>query len=85
MPQYVIYTDEKITVWQRVGLVIEAESERELNEILNEPPLFYKAMKENRIEYNGEVSPYWESEDHAEWDHDNAEVKHTIHKKEAAA
>lgn len=83
MPQYVIYTDEKITVWQRVGLVIEAESERELEEILNEPPLFYKAMKQGRIEYNGETEPYWESENHADWDHDNAEIKHIIHPKEA--
>lgn len=85
MPQYVIYTDEKITVWQRVGLVIEAESERELNEILNEPPLFQQAMKQGRIEYNGETEPYWETEDHTEWDHDNAQLKHTIYKKEAAA
>ena len=35
MPKYIVYTDEKITVWQRVGLVIEAESERELDEIMN--------------------------------------------------
>jgi uncharacterized membrane protein len=71
MKEYRIYTDEKITVWQRVGLVIKVESERELNEILNEPGLFKKAMSEGRIEYNGEVSPYWETEDHQEWDHDN--------------
>lgn len=83
MPKYVIYTDEKITVWQRVGLVIEAESERQLDEIMNEPPLFKQAMQSGRIEYNGEVSPYWETEDHSEWDHDNFDLKHIIFEKEA--
>jgi len=74
MPKFRIYTDEKITVWQRVGLVIDAESERQLTEILNEPPLFELAMRAGKIEYNGDVQPYWESEDHAEWDHDSADV-----------
>lgn len=85
MPKYIIYTDEKITVWQRVGLVIEAESERQLDEIMNEPPLFKKAMESGQIEYNGDVSPYWETEDHADWDHDNWDIRHTIYEKEAAA
>jgi|TARA_R110000868_G_scaffold93306_2_gene258253 hypothetical protein len=84
MAKYVIYTDEKITVWQRVGLVIEAESERQLNEIMNEPPLFKQAMQSGRIEYNGETEPYWETEDHSEWDHDNFELKHIIFEKAAA-
>ncbi len=74
MKSFRVYTDEKITVWQRVGLVIHAESERELEEILNEPPLFQKAMREGRIEYSGDVQPYWDTEDHADWEHDNADA-----------
>ena len=70
MAHFRVYTDEKITLWQRVGLVIEAETERELNEILNEPALFQAAMNEGRIEYNGDCEPYWETEDHANWEHD---------------
>lgn len=70
MKTFRVFTDEQITVWQRVGLVIKAESERELEEIMNEPALFAKAMKDGRIEYNGEVLPYWETEDHKDWDHD---------------
>ena len=85
MPKYVIYTDEKITVWQRVGLVIEAESERQLDEIMNEPPLFQQAMRLGQIEYNGNVSPYWETEDHSEWDHDNWDLSHGFDESEAAA
>lgn len=81
MAKYVIYTYEKITVWQRVGLVIEAESERQLNEIMNEPPLFKQAMQSGQIEYNGETEPYWESENHAEWDHDNWDIRHIIYEK----
>ena len=74
MKSFRISTDEKITVWQRVGLVIHAENERELTEILNEPGLFKKAMSEGRNEYNGEVSPYWETEDHQEWDHEKPDI-----------
>jgi hypothetical protein len=70
MKTFRVSTDEQITVWQRVGLVIQAESERELEEIMNEPALFAKAMAEGRIEYNGEVSPYWETEEHKGWEHD---------------
>lgn len=81
MPKYIVYTDEKITVWQRVGLVIEAESERELDEIMNEPPLFQQAMKHGRIEYNGDVDGYWETEDHADWDHNNFNIKHIVYEK----
>jgi hypothetical protein len=82
MNKYRIYTDEKVTVWQRVGLVIEAETERELTEILNEPDLFQAAMNEGRIDYNGDVQPYWETEDHAGWDHDNTDIT-PINEKEA--
>jgi hypothetical protein len=81
MKTFRVSTDEKITVWQRVGLVSPAESERELIEILNEPGLFKKAMSEGRIEYNGEVSPYWETEDHQEWDHDNHNQTEIIKRK----
>lgn len=71
--QFRVYTDEKITVWQRVGLVITAESERELEEILNEPPLFHKAMAAGQIEYTGHVDPYWDTEEHQEWEHDSVD------------
>lgn len=74
MKSFRVSTDEQITVWQRVGLVIEAESERELEEILNEPTLFKQAMKQGRIAYNGEVSPYWDTENHKDWDHDNHDI-----------
>ena len=70
MKSFRVFTDEQIKVWQRVGLVIQAESERELEEIMNEPALFAKAMADGRIEYNGEVSPYWETEEHTDWDHE---------------
>ena len=29
MAQFRVYTDEKITLWQRVGLVIDAENEEQ--------------------------------------------------------
>ena len=72
--QFRVYTDEKITVWQRVGLVITAESERELEEILNEPPLFQKAMAAGQIEYTGHIEPYWETEEHKDWEHDDPTI-----------
>lgn len=84
MAQFRAYTDEKITLWQRVGLVIEAETERELIEILNEPPLFNKAMAAGKIEYTGDVQPYWETEAHADWDHDTPDIT-PITESEAAA
>jgi hypothetical protein len=68
--QFRVHTDEQILLWQRVGLVITAESERELEEILNEPPLFQKAMAAGKIEYTGHVEPYWETEEHQDWEHD---------------
>jgi len=71
--QFRVYTDEQITVWQRVGLVITAESERELEEILNEPPLFQKAMAAGKIEYTGHIDPYWDTEEHQEWEHDSVD------------
>lgn len=74
MPKFRVYTDEKITVWQRVGLVIEAENENELTAILNDPARFQELMYNGGGEYNGDVQPYWETEDHAEWDHDSADV-----------
>ena len=69
MAQFRVYTDEKITLWQRVGLVIEAESEAQAREILNDPARFQALMYDGGGEYNGEVDPYYETEDHAEWDH----------------
>lgn len=72
--QFKVYTDEQITVWQRVGLVITAESERELEEILNEPPLFQKAMAAGQIEYTGHIDPYWDTEEHKDWEHDDPTI-----------
>ena len=69
MNAYRLYTDEKITLWQRVGLVIEAESEEQAREILDDPARFAAAMTAGKIEYNGDVDPYWETEEHSEWDH----------------
>jgi len=74
MPKFRIYTDEKITVWQRVGLVIDAENENDAQAILADPARFNEVMYNGGGEYNGDVNPYWESEDHAEWDHDNFEL-----------
>lgn len=67
MPQFKVFTDEQITVWQRVGLIIEAETEQQALELLRDG----KAQ----IEYTGDVSPYWETEDHSNWDHDNVEIQ----------
>jgi len=69
MNKYRVYTDEKITVWQRVGLVIEADSEAQAREILNDPVRFNELMYDGGGEYNGDCEPYWETEDHADWDH----------------
>ena len=70
MAQFRVYTDEKITLWQRVGLVIEADSEAQAREILNDPARFQALMYDGGGEYNGEVDPYWETEEHSEWDND---------------
>jgi hypothetical protein len=68
MAQFRVYTDEKITLWQRVGLVIEADSEAQAREILNDQARFTALMYDGGGEYNGEVDPYWETEEHSEWD-----------------
>jgi hypothetical protein len=70
MKEFRVYTDEQIKVWQRVGLVIRADSEQAVQAILNDPKLFEQAMAEGQIEYNGEVDPYWDTEDHLDWEHD---------------
>lgn len=70
MKQFKVYTDEQIKLWQRVGLVIEAESEEELRAILNDSKRFDQAMADGRIEYNGDVDSWYETEDHCSWDHD---------------
>ena len=75
MNKYRVYTDEKITVWQRVGLVIEAESEQAARDILSDPARFNALMYDGGGEYNGDVSPYWETEEHGAWDHDNADIE----------
>ena len=69
MAKFKVYTDEKITVWQRVGLIIDAENEEQARAILNDPARFMALMYDGGGEYNGEVDPYWESEEHSEWDH----------------
>lgn len=70
MAIFKIYTDEKITLWQRVGLIIEAESEEEARAILANPTRFNEIMFNGGGEYSGEVDPYWETEDHLAWEHD---------------
>ena len=70
MAQFRIYTDEKITLWQRVGLVIEADSEAQAHEILNDPARFQALMYDGGGEYTGAVEPYWETEEHSEWAND---------------
>ena len=69
MAQFRIYTDEKITLWQRVGLVIDAENEEQARAILNDPTRFQALMYDGGGEYTGIVDTYFETEDHAEWDH----------------
>jgi hypothetical protein len=70
MAQFKVYTNEKITLWQRVGLVIEADSAEQAREILNDAARFQALMYDGGGEYTGDVDPYWETEDHAGWDHD---------------
>jgi hypothetical protein len=74
MKSFKVYTDEKITVWQRVGLVIQAESEQAARDILNDPARFQALMYDGGGEYTGDVAPYWESEEHSAWDHDNVDI-----------
>ena len=74
MPHFKVYTDEKITLWQRVGLVIEADSEEQAREILNNPARFQVLMYDGGGEYTGAVEPYWETEEHSEWDHDTPDI-----------
>lgn len=74
MPKFKIYTDEKITVWQRVGLIVEAESEAEAQKMLNDPARFGEMMFNGGGEYNGEIDPYWDTSDFVEWDHSSAEI-----------
>ena len=69
MAKFRIYTDEKITLWQRVGLIIEAESEAQAREILNDPSRFQALMYDGGGEYTGIVDTYFETEEHSEWDH----------------
>ena len=74
MAQFKVYTDEKITLWQRVGLVIEADSEEQAREILNDPTRFQALMYDGGGEYTGHVDPYWETEEHSEWDNDTPDI-----------
>ena len=74
MAQFRVYTDEKITLWQRVGLVIEADSEAQAHEILNDPARFQALMYDGGGEYTGAVEPYWETEEHSEWDNDTPDI-----------
>jgi hypothetical protein len=83
MKTFRVHTDEQIAVWQRVTLNIEVESERELQEILNEPDLFKRAMKDGRIEYIDVVDQYWETEDHKEWDHSSSSSDEILRSREA--
>lgn len=74
MKSFRVYTDEKITLWQRVGLVIQAESEQDARDILNDPKRFQAVMYDGGGEYNGDVAPYWESEENSGWDHAGADI-----------
>ena len=69
MGKFRIYTAEKITLWQRVGLVIDAENEEQARAILNDPARFGALMYDGGVEYTGIVDPYLETEEHSEWDH----------------
>ena len=84
MTKFSIQTDEQIKVWQRVGLVVEADSEEHLNEIMNDPIKFQEAMSKGKIEYNGSVDPYWETEDHNDWDHESFNINHTYEENQNA-
>lgn len=75
MPKFRVSTDEQVSVWQRVILVIDAESERELEEILNEPPLFNQAMRAGRVECVDVIDHYWETESGLNWDHETADFR----------
>lgn len=74
MKTFRVFTDERISVWQRVGLTIQAENEEEVKKLLSDEKLFMEAMQKWEIEYTGENSPYWETEDNEEFDHSNYEI-----------
>lgn len=74
MKSFRVYTDEKITLWQRVGLVIQAESEQDARAILSDPTRFQAVMYGGGGEYNSDVQPYWETEQNSAWDHAGADI-----------
>lgn len=74
MKKYEVFTDEKITLWQRVNLIIEANDENEVSEILSNPFLLTEKMGNGSVMYGGKIDPYWDTEDHTEFEHDNAEI-----------
>lgn len=63
MPRFKITIDEKVSVWQTVGVIVEAESE-------------YAVEKGqfDVVEYTGYKDDFPETEDHIEWDKDTVRI-----------
>ncbi len=63
MPKFKIDIDERISMWQSVRVIVEAESK--------------EAIAEGKFtveEYTGDVSPYYETEDHIDWDRNTVSI-----------
>ena len=74
MNNYRVYTDEKIEIWQRVGLTITAENESEVKKLLDNFTLFQEAFSNGLIEYNSDISLYLDTENNLEFDHGDADI-----------
>ena len=74
MNNYRVYTDEKIEIWQRVGLIITAANESEVKKLLDNFTSFKKSLANGLIEYNGETGLYCETENNLGFDHGNADI-----------
>lgn len=66
MPKFKVEMWEQVSVWQRVKVVIEAETEEELHEKIRGNSF--------QVEDCYDADPDWNTEAHLEYDTDNYEV-----------
>lgn len=75
MPKYNIVLDEKVSVWQTVRVVIDAQDEIELKAILQHGLALDSALRNGKADYDGYVDTFHETTDHLEWDTGTAEIE----------
>lgn len=72
MKKYTVYLDEKVSIWQRVQVTIEAETEEQLKEILSSEDQFNEFTKDQWIDCQiRDCFP--ETEEHLEFDFNNVD------------